>query len=221
MKKANLPAGYVPALRVPWLTSIYDPVVKWTTRESTVKKALLQQASLAPDMKVLDLACGTGTLALLIKHRFPNIDITGIDGDEEILRIAQSKADSRNANIQFDCGLATQLPYENSSFDRVFSSLFFHHLNTSDKQRTLVEAYRVLKPGGQLHIADWGKSTNFLMRLLFYQIQLLDGFSNTKDNVDGWLPQYMQNAGFCNIANDTSFNTVFGTLALFGALKAE
>lgn len=118
-------------------------------------------------MKVLDLACGTGTLALLIKHGFPEIEMVGVDGDRNILQIAQLKSDGANAKIQFDQGLATQLPYDDTSFDRVFSSLFFHHLNASDKQRVFVEAYRVLRPGGQLHIADWGTATNALMRLLF------------------------------------------------------
>lgn len=198
---------------------MYDPVVKWTTRETTVKEALLEQSGIEPDMKVLDLACGTGTLALLIRRRFPTIDIVGVDGDGEILRIAQSKADSRNANIQFEQGLATQLPYADSSFDRVFSTLFFHHLVTSDKHRALAEVHRVLRPGGQVHIADWGRPTNVLMRLLFYQIQLFDGFATTQENVDGKLPQYIHNAGFSDVQVGRCFNTVFGTLALYRASR--
>ncbi|BFM18894.1 hypothetical protein R50073_50770 (plasmid) [Maricurvus nonylphenolicus] len=87
MSKSDLPDDYVPALRFSWLTAIYDPVVRWTTRESTVKNALIEQAELKEGMSVLDLASGTGTLAIIIKRKFPGIDVVGVDGDAKILQI--------------------------------------------------------------------------------------------------------------------------------------
>ena len=221
MNRDDLPEDYVPALRFSWPTAIYDPVVRWTTRESVVKKALVDQAKLTTGMSVLDLASGTGTLAIIIKRKFPDVDVVGVDGDPRILQIAQAKADSANVKIEFDQGLATQLPYDDSSYDRVFSTLFFHHLGNSDKTRAFAEIFRVLKPGGQLHVADWGKPTNFLMRLLFYPIQWLDGFANTKDNVEGQLPNIIQHSGFNDVQIDKQFSTVFGTLTLYRALKDE
>lgn len=77
----------------------------------------------------------------------------------------------------------------------------------------------MLKSGGQLYIADWGKPANFLMRLLFYTVQWLDGFSNTQDNVEGRLPKFIQAAGFHDIQVGEEFNTVFGTLTIFRATK--
>lgn len=123
MNNDNLSKGYVTGLRFSWLTVIYDPVVRWTTRESRVKKVLVEKASLTAGMIVLDLASGTGTLALLIKRKFPSVDVVGVDGDSNILQIAQAKSDSANADVKFDQGLATQLPYADSSFDRVFSTI--------------------------------------------------------------------------------------------------
>ncbi len=221
MNRDDLPEDYVPALRFSWLTAIYDPVVRWTTRESVVKKALVDQAKLTTGMSVLDLASGTGTLAIIIKRKFPDVDVVGVDGDPRILQIANAKSESANVKIEFDQGLATQLPYAESSYDRVFSTLFFHHLGNSDKARAFAEIFRVLKPGGQLHVADWGKPTNFLMRLLFYPIQWLDGFANTKDNVEGQLPNIIQHSGFNDVQIDKQFSTVFGTLTLYRALKDE
>ena len=221
MNRDDLPEDYVPALRFSWLTAIYDPVARWTTRESVVKKALVDQAKLTTCMSVLDLASGTGTLAIIIKRKFPDVDVVGVDGDPRILQIANAKSESAKVKIEFDQGLATQLPYADSSYDRVFSTLFFHHLGNSDKARAFAEIFRVLKPGGQLHVADWGKPTNFLMRLLFYPIQWLDGFANTKDNVEGQLPNIIQHSGFNDVQIDKQFSTVFGTLTLYRALKDE
>ena len=109
MNRDDLPEDYVPALRFSRLTAIYDPVVRWTTRESTVKNTLVEQARLRDDMSVLDLASGTGTLAIIIKRKFPSVDVVCVDGDPRILQIAQAKSESANVKIEFDRGLATQL----------------------------------------------------------------------------------------------------------------
>jgi len=57
--------SYIPALGYRWLTRFYDPVVRLTTREATFKEALRGQASIQDGHQILDLGCGTGTLALI------------------------------------------------------------------------------------------------------------------------------------------------------------
>ncbi len=86
---------YIPALSYDWLTPFYDPVVRLTTREKVFKKALVEQAKIKAEHRVLDLACGTGTLTILIKNTQPQAAIIGIDGDAKILEIAKTKAKRR------------------------------------------------------------------------------------------------------------------------------
>ncbi len=211
--------NYVPALGYHFLTPLYDAVVGITTRERRFKQALIRQASLEPGQRVLDLASGTGTLAIWIKQHQPLLDITGIDADSVVLAIAARKAGTANVSIRFDRAHSYDLPYPAAHFDRVVSSLFFHHLTWQDKARTAQELLRVLKPGGELHVADWGRPTNFLMRGLFLMIQCLDGFETTRDNAAGRLVALFEKAGFIGVAEHRTFSTIFGTLALYGAVK--
>jgi len=213
--------SYIPALKYHWLTSLYDPVIALTTRERTFKNQLITQADLADDHTILDVGCGTGTLACRIKQRYPSSRIYGLDGDKNILEIAKRKAEKANINIQFDPGLSYELPYPDNTFDRVVTSLFFHHLTLSQKERTLMEILRVLKTGGELHIADWGRPDNVLMRILFYQVQLLDGFTTTHENVKGLLPGIIRNSGFDAVRINTVIQTIFGTLSLISAKKPD
>lgn len=213
------PARYVPALRFSWLTPAYDLVVRLTTRERTFKKALIEQARLQPGHSVLDLGCGTGTLTIEIARRCPEAMVAGVDGDPAILGLAARKAARLNARVQLDHALASALPYPNERFDRVVSSLFFHHLPWPDKERTAREAFRVLRPGGELHVADWGRASGLLMRGAFLAVQLLDGFENTRDNVHGRLPALFEGAGFRDVSEVRTFATVLGTLALYRARK--
>lgn len=215
----NTESRYVPALRFRWLTPAYDVVVRATTRERTVKAALIGQAGLAGGQRVLDLACGTGTLAIWMKQHCPDATVVGIDGDANILTIAARKARVAHAAVQFDHGLSYRLPYPDGHFDRVVSSLFFHHLSWNDKLRTARELFRVMRPGGELHVADWGRATGPLMRAGFVAVQLLDGFGNTKDNVTGRLVEVFRGAQFAETAQTRTFSTVFGTLALYRAIK--
>lgn len=212
---------YIPALRFDWLTGIYDPVVALTTRERTFKSRLIKLAGIHDEFEVLDIGCGTGTLGIWIKEFVPNSKVTCLDGDAKILSIAKSKAKKSRVEITFDQGLSFDMPYQDSKFDRVLSSLFFHHLTTINKERTLEDIFRVLRPGGELHIADWGKPGNVVMRLLYYQIQFLDGFQTTEDNVRGLLPELMESAGYQKISINDEVSTMFGTMTLYSAKKPD
>ncbi len=210
---------YVPALGFRWLTPYYDTVVGVTTRERTFKQALIRQANIEPGQHVLDLACGTGTLSIWIKEAYPQTDVVGVDGDSAVLSLAARKAERAAVSVQFDEAMSYDLPYSDAHFDRVVSSLFFHHLSWEDKGRTVQEIYRILRPGAQLHVADWGKATNIVTRGLFVSIQLLDGFKNTQDNVTGKLIELFEHAGFVEVSQRQTFSTIFGTMALYSADK--
>ena len=217
MSPGSAERSYVPALRFRAVTGIYDPVVRATTREHTFKTRLVKQLSLAQGESVLDLACGTGTLGIMIAHHHPEAELVGIDGDPEVLRRARAKAGEADVAIRFDEGLSTDLPYQDDSFDRVVSTLFFHHLTTPDKQSTLSEERRVLKPDGELHVADWTKPSDPLMAALFVPVRLLDGLDVTRANADGSLPGLFEEAGFVAVAEHDRLRTGFGSLAIWSA----
>jgi ubiquinone/menaquinone biosynthesis C-methylase UbiE len=210
---------YVPALGFHCLTPCYDAIVRTTGRERTIKQALIEQARLAPGQQVLDLGCGTGTLALWIKQRQPLAAVTGVDGDPKVLAIACRKTDKANLSVRFDQALSHHLPYPAAQFDRVLSSMFFHHLAWPDKVRTAQEIFRVLKPGAGLHIADWGRAANLCMRGLFLTVQLLDGVKNTQGHAQGKLLSLFEQNGFVDVAQRQTFSTLYGTAALYSATK--
>ena len=131
--------SYIPALRYRWLTRFYDPVVRLTTRERTFKEALLRQARIEGGYRILDLGCGTGTLALMAKRAYPSAEVLGLDADLEALELARLKIAKAGIEVRLDQGRASALPYTNDSFDRVLSGLFFHHLSSDLKDEAMQE----------------------------------------------------------------------------------
>ena len=210
---------YIPPLKYHWLTRFYDPIVRLTTRENTFKRALLQQIAPRPHDQMLDLGCGTATLTIALAKTFPLAAVTGFDADVNALAIGQNKANHAGASVNFGHGFSSHMPFPDASFDRVVSSLFFHHLTNKEKAATLSEVRRVLKPGGELHIADWGTPTNILMRTAFLTVQMLDGFETTDDNVRGRLPKMIEEAGLTEVRQTAAINTPLGTMALYQAAK--
>jgi ubiquinone/menaquinone biosynthesis C-methylase UbiE len=208
---------YIHALRFSSLTALYDPVVARTSREQKFKSALLDGAGLEPGQRVLDVGCGTGTLACMAAERVPGMEVHGLDGDPAILERARRKATRRGMGIRFTQAMSFELPFPDDYFDHVLSTLLFHHLDSDAKQRTLAEILRVLKPGGRLHVADWGRAQDLLMRAAFLAIQLFDGFETTQDSVRGKLPAMLEQAGLKGVYIDARFRTLFGTVEIVRA----
>jgi len=207
-------ARYIPALSFHWLTPLYDLVLKWVMREETFRRKLVQQANIMTGMRVLDLGCGTGTLTLMLKRAYPNATITGMDGDPQVLEIAREK--SRGMDIRWEAGLAASLPYSDSTFDRVVTSLVIHHLVTIDKRRAFQEIYRVLKPQGELYVLDFGAPHSMLGCLT---ASYMHGLEEAADNFDGLIPQFLAEAGFRSLSETEHFLTIFGPLSFWRTVK--
>src|SRR6266487_2213536 len=113
-------------------------------------------AYIQPGEQVLDVGCGTGTLAIEVARRVGRAGrVAGVDpGIQQIAR-ARSKAARRNLPIDFQIGVIEHLPFSDQTFDVVLSTLMMHHLPDSLKRQGLAEIARVLKPGGRLVIADF------------------------------------------------------------------
>ena len=210
---------YIPAIRSGRFLGLYDPLLRWTMRERTFKRRLIEEARLRSPQRILDLGCGTATLTLLVKRICPGAEVMGLDGDMQILNYAKAKALKAGGGVQLHQGFAQALPYPDASFDHVFSSLVFHHLTRDMKMQTLQEVFRVLRPGGELHVADWGRPQNWLMRHAFRLVEWSDGKERTADHRAGRLPQFMESAGFARARVTQQYMTLFGTLCHYHAQK--
>lgn len=211
--------NFIPALRYRALTRFYDRFMRTLLKEDAFKTPLLRQAQITSGQRILDLGCGTGTLTLMIKQAYPEALVFGLDADAEALAIAQQKSAQEHVAINFERGMAWEPPFEPGTFDRVLSSLLFHHLAYEDKKRTLTAMKNLLRPGGEIHIADWGKAQNVAMRMAFLGVQLLDGFETTNDNVRGRIPVLLGEAGFVSVEETHKEATLFGTLSLYKGLR--
>jgi ubiquinone/menaquinone biosynthesis C-methylase UbiE len=208
---------YIPALSFRVLTPFYDFIQKYIVRDIRYKSRLIEQAQIQPGQRVMDLGCGTGTLAIMAKQAQPQADVFGLDADPQMLKVAQAKKDQEKLEVKFDVGFTNNLPYPDESFDRVLSSIMIHHLKTPDKEKTAHEIYRVLKPGGQLHIIDFGKPYTWYGKLLG---PFLHKFEEANDNVAGRLPEIFGAPGLkTEIVGH--FWTFFGDLAFLKGVKSS
>ena len=217
----NAQSTYIPALKYNWLTQFYDRLLNTFLRENTFKSKLIESMKSTNPKHILDIGCGTATLSLMMEASFPKACVTGLDGDEKILAIAKDKIKDSQSKVNLVQAMSYSIPTSQGLFDAVTSSLMLHHLNADDKTKTLKEVYRVLQPNGIVAIADWGKPSNFFMRLVFYIVQLLDGFETTTDNVRGKIPQYLINAGFQEVKEIEKIDTVLGTVSIYQGKKPK
>jgi ubiquinone/menaquinone biosynthesis C-methylase UbiE len=210
---------FIPALRYDVLTRLYDPVVALTTRERGFKTRLLEHARIKDGESVLDLACGTGTLAIAVKASAPKAKVAGLDADPAILSRARRKAKDAGVKLELTHGVSTELPYDDRSFDVVLTSLFFHHLTDEAKADSAEEIRRVLRLGGRLLVADWGRPQDPLMRTMFLNVQLLDGFRTTTANVAGKLPEILREARLKRVTVVDRMRTPLGTIEIVSAVR--
>jgi len=134
---------------------------------------------------------------------------------QEILALARAKPGAER--IEWRQGLAQELPVPSGSADVVTVSLVLHHLLPVDKRAGLKEMKRILKPGGHLHVADWGRPSDPLMSGAFFVAQAIDGFDRTADHRAGRLPTFVEEAGFGQVERYDRFRTAFGVLELLRA----
>lgn len=140
----------------------YDMLAWWMTRgrERAFRERLVDLAGIAPGEAVLDMGCGTGSLALATKQRVgARGQVYGIDASPEMIARARRKAVKAGATVVLETGVAETLPFPDARFDVVVSTLMLHHLPRPVRQQCVREARRVLRPGGRLLVVDFESSS--------------------------------------------------------------
>jgi ubiquinone/menaquinone biosynthesis C-methylase UbiE len=210
---------YVTATGLRGLTRFYDSIVAVTMREQLFRGKLTQQvlAGLPAGARIADVGAGTGTLAIALVAAAPGAEVVAVDGDPEVLALARAKDGA--AAVEWKQGLANELPLADGGCDRVAMSLLLHHLDADGKRAALAEARRVLGPGGSLHIADWGKPQDPLMRAGLFTLAVFDGFDGIRDHAAGRLPRFIEEAGFGEVRRRDRLRTAWGSLELLSAAR--
>ena len=214
---------YIPALRFHWLTPFYDRLAK--PFGTDFRRLLLRHANIQPGQQVLDLGCGTGIMTIALRQSVPGAQVTGLDADEQALKIARGEAERAGANIQWDHALAFDLPYPDNAFDVVMSSFMIHHLTAADKLRAFREVHRVRRPHGSLYVLDFGPPFSPVSRI---QAAVMKHLEQTADNFNGRLLPMLAEAGFGRRSEGHEEspreaghgNTVFGPIAIYVADKS-
>ncbi|KWX68325.1 class I SAM-dependent methyltransferase [Mycobacterium sp. NAZ190054] len=147
---------YLPAAGRDIFLPAYDVLVRVLGAHPAYDE-LIAQAELTGDLDVLEIGCGTGNITLRAVRAGASARITAVDPDPLALARARRKVGETD-RVRFGVAYAQQLPFADGSFDRVLSSLMLHHLEEDVKAAALAEAWRVLKPGGRLHVVDVGGS---------------------------------------------------------------
>jgi len=211
---AQFGISYLPAAGLDRWLPFYDPMVKLLGAGSA-RAALLEQAQLQAGYRVLDIGCGTGTFVSHIKESFPDVEVVGLDPDPKALARARRKSERGGLAIQLDQGFADQLPYPQHSFDRVFSCFMFHHLPAAEREASLREVRRVLKPTGRFHLLDFSTpEAHSSGRLSTW----LHSGHRLKDNTDERILGMMRQAGLADPRRLQQRHLLVGHIAYYQAL---
>lgn len=125
-------------------------------REGAFRERVLRFARLSPGEQVLDVGCGTGTLAIAARQQVGTAGtVTGVDASPEMLARARKKARKAGVEIAFKNGLAEALPFSDAHFDVVLCTVMLHHLPAKVRRQCAAEMRRVLKPGGRVLAVDF------------------------------------------------------------------
>lgn len=193
----------------------YDLLIRIFTREEAWRPLLLGRISRQAGQRILEVGCGTGTLAAAVKAFQPAAEVTAVDPDGAVLNLARAKAAAAGVSVDFRCGFLDQLDLSQGSFDTVYCSLVLHQVPPKVKVELIDGMISLLKPGGELHIADYARQRG-LMRVLFrLTVQLTDGVADTQPNADGCLEELLQDQRLQELSPDESVMTPSGRIALF------
>ena len=189
-------------------------------RESRLRERTLDTAGVASGQSILDVGCGTGTLALAAKRRV-GVDgvVGGVDASPEMVTRARTKAARSGLGATFEIAAAQSLPFADGSFDVVLCSLAFHHLPNDARGPALAEMRRVLKPGGRALVVEFSRQQG--LSTLLNPVALIHARENPRmlDEAE----ELMRRSGFQSVVSGPlgfgGLGYVFGTASAGGAVR--
>ena len=212
--------SFTPALGRPGLTRAYDLAIRLLTRERTWRGALLQQLAPKEGESILDVGCGTGSFAIMLKRAAPGARVVGLDPDPVVLAIAAAKARTAGVQIEWRQDYANQAADLGVSFDKAVSSLVFHQVPLAGKRAGIAAMFQAVRRGGEVHIADYALQRNTLMRTLFrLTVQLVDGVADTRPNADGMIETILSDLTGEETSVERVIGTPTGAISLFRASR--
>lgn len=154
---ARQPATTGIVLHRAWLYDMFLWLISFG-KEHSYRERVLDLANLKRGESVLDIGCGTGTLAIAASQRVGRKgSVSGVDASPEMLARARKKASKAGAVIDFKNGVVEALPFGDGQFDAVLSTMTLHHLGPKSRLECAREVRRVLKPGGRVLLVDFAK----------------------------------------------------------------
>jgi ubiquinone/menaquinone biosynthesis C-methylase UbiE len=212
---------YMPTLSERAILPFYDTTMSLMTCERTWRRAFVKQIDPQPRDVILDMGCGAGTLAIMLKQADPSASVHGVDPDPAILTRAESAARDKDLLIHFAQGYVQETAAIAAVIrpNKIVSSMVLHRVPLAEKRAAVFSAFAALRAGGQLHIADYGQQNSALMRFAFRQVQTIDGFESTQPNADGVLPELMVEAGFDEVRENQVIPTPTGSISLYSAVR--
>lgn len=204
---------YIPALRFHWLTRIYDPLIERWLATAPMRAAVVEALDLRPGMRVMELGCGPGRLAVEIKRRHPGVILEAVDADPEMIAMARRNAEQAGVEITFREADITRLP-SLGRYDRIYSTLVFHHLRPEGKWSALRWVREALGPDGRFVVADFGRPHGLTQWLVSHLVQPLDGIANTAPHRDGRFER-MLGETFGTAEHVTAWKTFAGTFQVW------
>ena len=198
------------------VAGVYDilsPIMTFW-QEDRLSARAIELLPLGSASRIIDVGCGTGTVAIRIADRLKGRTgsvVIGIDAAPEMIEVARKKATGM-INIRFDTALAEALPYERESFDCAISTFFFHHIDFGLKIKALREICRVLKPEGELVVVDVDTPSNLFGALCAWSGYFLFRQEEIRENIQGRLKDAFTSSGFKDwqaVSHHLGYITIF------------